>query len=105
MQTAPAPVAITEFSKARELRHMMPEDRRERSYWMAWGIFALNVVLYVVTFVFMFWPDQPFLNLACVVLNGVFTGLLFLVGHDACHGSFTPSAVLNRVLARIAFLP
>ena len=43
MQTAPAPVAITEFSKARELRHMMPEDRRERSYWMAWGIFALNV--------------------------------------------------------------
>lgn len=30
---------------------------------------------------------------------------LFLIGHDACHGSFFGSARLNAVCGRIAFLP
>lgn len=30
---------------------------------------------------------------------------LFIVGHDACHGSFTASRPLNRLLGKIAFLP
>jgi len=30
---------------------------------------------------------------------------LFIIGHDACHGSLTDHAVLNKVLGRIAFLP
>jgi omega-6 fatty acid desaturase (delta-12 desaturase) len=30
---------------------------------------------------------------------------LFMIGHDACHGSFFPSAKLNAVFGRIAFLP
>jgi omega-6 fatty acid desaturase (delta-12 desaturase) len=39
------------------------------------------------------------------VLAGFFTGTLFIVGHDACHGSLTAYPWLNRVLGRIAFLP
>ena len=30
---------------------------------------------------------------------------LFIIGHDACHGSLTDHARLNKVLGRIAFLP
>lgn len=30
---------------------------------------------------------------------------LFMIGHDACHGSFFASAKLNAVVGRIAFLP
>ncbi|MBM4217988.1 MAG: fatty acid desaturase, partial [Gammaproteobacteria bacterium] len=30
---------------------------------------------------------------------------LFLIGHDACHGSFFKSKWLNQVVGRIAFLP
>ncbi len=30
---------------------------------------------------------------------------LFIIGHDACHGSLTDHAALNKVLGRIAFLP
>jgi len=30
---------------------------------------------------------------------------LFLVGHDACHGSFFAAKTLNHVFGRIAFLP
>ncbi len=30
---------------------------------------------------------------------------LFIIGHDACHGSLTDHAALNKLLGRIAFLP
>lgn len=39
------------------------------------------------------------------VLNGFAIAGLFVVGHDACHGSLTPSERLNRLLGRIALLP
>jgi omega-6 fatty acid desaturase (delta-12 desaturase) len=31
--------------------------------------------------------------------------MLFIVGHDACHGSFTASRTLNAWIGRVAFLP
>ena len=46
------------------------------------------------------WPGWCF-GLA----EGVAIAMLFIVGHDACHGSFTPSRTLNGVLGRLAFLP
>ena len=36
---------------------------------------------------------------------GIATAMLFVVGHDACHGSFTASRALNRWIGSIAFLP
>jgi len=30
---------------------------------------------------------------------------LFVIGHDACHGSYTPNKTLNQWIGRIAFLP
>lgn len=36
---------------------------------------------------------------------GFWIGRLFILGHDACHQSFTPHRELNKVLGRIAFLP
>jgi omega-6 fatty acid desaturase (delta-12 desaturase) len=43
------------------------------------------------------------------VFAGAVTGLmisrLFILGHDACHQSFTPHRALNRWLGRILFLP
>jgi len=33
------------------------------------------------------------------------TTRLFMIGHDACHGSFFSSAKLNAIVGRIAFLP
>jgi omega-6 fatty acid desaturase (delta-12 desaturase) len=38
-------------------------------------------------------------------LAGIATAMLFVVGHDACHGSLTASPVLNRWLGVLAFLP
>lgn len=90
---------------ARELRRDLPAGRRERSYAVGILVFLLSASIYAVTFVLTFWPTWPLLNLASALANGGVIGLLFIIGHDACHGSFTPSAVLNRLLARLAFLP
>lgn len=38
-------------------------------------------------------------------LAGFWIGRLFILGHDACHQSFTPHRELNKLLGRIAFLP
>ena len=37
--------------------------------------------------------------------GGFLIGRLFILGHDACHQSFTPHRRLNRWLGRLAFLP
>ena len=38
-------------------------------------------------------------------LCGAVIGVLFIIGHDACHGNLTPSHWLNHIIGRLAFLP
>ena len=42
--------------------------------------------------------------LALIPLSGLLTVMLFVIGHDACHQSFTSSRLLNECIGRIAFL-
>ena len=44
-------------------------------------------------------------RLLCGALAGLAIGMLFVVGHDACHGSYTKHGWLNKIIGRIAFLP
>lgn len=44
-------------------------------------------------------------KLLCGVAAGFWIGRLFIIGHDACHQSYTPHRGLNRWLGRLAFLP
>jgi omega-6 fatty acid desaturase (delta-12 desaturase) len=46
------------------------------------------------------WPRLVFLGLAAFAV-----GMLFIVGHDACHLSLVRSARLNRIIGRLAFAP
>jgi omega-6 fatty acid desaturase (delta-12 desaturase) len=48
-------------------------------------------------------PDLP-VRVLCGLFAGIFSGNLFMMGHDACHGSFTASPRLNELFGRIAFL-
>jgi len=43
--------------------------------------------------------------LVCGLLAGIVIGRLFIIGHDACHQSYTPHRRLNKLLGRIAMLP
>lgn len=82
----------------------MPGDRRRSRYAPGISIFLLCTALYAVSLWGVF-ATGAWTSFGCAILNGVAIGMLFIVGHDACHGSLTPSRKLNRVLGRLAFLP
>eukprot|EP01034_Spumella_vulgaris_P007336 gene7336-9348_t len=63
-----------------------------------WAIFAS---LMVATVLLSAW----WAKLLCGLAAGFMIGRLFIIGHDACHQSYTPHRGLNRVLGRIAMLP
>ena len=42
---------------------------------------------------------------AMTVPIGMAIGMLFIIGHDACHNAFTASTRLNRLIGRLSFLP
>ncbi|MEY2684591.1 MAG: hypothetical protein RJA09_1735 [Pseudomonadota bacterium] len=44
-------------------------------------------------------------KLLCGAAAGFMIGRLFIIGHDACHQSYTPHRGLNRLLGRIAMVP
>ncbi len=63
-----------------------------------WAIFA---ALIVGTIAFEAW----WAKLLCGLAAGFTIGRLFIIGHDACHQSYTPHRGLNKLLGRIAMIP
>ncbi len=51
------------------------------------------------------WLPSPWLKLLAGLASGLVIGQLFVIGHDACHGSFSKNRRLNRVIGTLAFLP
>jgi omega-6 fatty acid desaturase (delta-12 desaturase) len=45
------------------------------------------------------------LRILCSIAAGATIASLFVIGHDAAHGAFTPSRALNGTIGRLAFLP
>jgi omega-6 fatty acid desaturase (delta-12 desaturase) len=45
------------------------------------------------------------MSVALSVPCGMAIGMLFIIGHDACHNAFTASTRLNQVIGRLAMLP
>lgn len=77
----------------------------QRSLGSAMAHLAVRLVLYAAAFIGTLTLSSPALRLLMALAAGVFSGSLFMIGHDACHGSYTSRHVLNQVLGRIAFLP
>lgn len=69
---------------------------------------TLLVVDYVILFALLgaaMSLSNGWLRLVAGLVAGFWIGRLFILGHDACHQSFTSNRKLNKVLGRIAFLP
>lgn len=49
--------------------------------------------------------SHPAIQVLMALLAGFMIARLFILGHDACHQSFTPHRKLNRWLGRLLFLP
>jgi acyl-lipid omega-6 desaturase (Delta-12 desaturase) len=80
-------------------------SRDHRSLGKAMRVFAVHFALYLGSIAGAVAPPPIFLNVLFSFANGVFIALLFIIGHDAAHGSFVPVRSLNRWIARIAFIP
>ena len=78
---------------------------RAKSIRLALAIFAVDLVLYGAATWFAITSSNPAVGWICGTLAGVSTAMLFVAGHDACHGSFTPGRRLNAWVGRVAFLP
>ena len=48
--------------------------------------------------------ESVILKIVLGLVAGFWIGRLFILGHDACHQSYTPHRELNKWLGRIAFL-
>ncbi|WP_228124507.1 fatty acid desaturase [Glaciimonas soli] len=77
----------------------------QRSSAHALTLVLLDLILFLLAIGATIW----FRNIAAKLLFGVVAGFvigrLFILGHDACHQSFTPNRRLNRWIGRLVFLP
>ncbi len=71
----------------------------------ALALLAFDSALYWVTWWALLSVEQPLLRLALGIPCGLIAGRLFILGHDACHGSAFRLGWLNQLIGRIAFLP
>jgi omega-6 fatty acid desaturase (delta-12 desaturase) len=67
--------------------------------------FVITAVVYWASFMSIAVVPSWWLRFLVAAVNGLAVGMLFIVGHDACHGSLTPHSAVNKWLGRLSFLP
>ena len=68
-------------------------------------LLAIDASLWLACIASTVFLESIFLKILFGAFAGFITGRIFILGHDACHQSFTPNRELNKILGRIAFLP
>jgi omega-6 fatty acid desaturase (delta-12 desaturase) len=99
-----APRFIRKMTETSELRRKL-RPLRAKSTTLALAIFSADACLYAAATWFAFTSAAVLPAIAWGLVAMLATGMLFVVGHDACHGSFTASPRLNGWIGRAAFLP
>jgi omega-6 fatty acid desaturase (delta-12 desaturase) len=97
--------SISTVVPVKAVRDALPATSRERSLKLGLAYFSVSLVVYAVSFVAIALVPHWWQRVVVAIANGLAVGILFIVGHDACHGSLTPNSTLNGWLGRIAFLP
>ena len=68
-------------------------------------IFSTEFVIYTLSIAGIIFLEYLPLRVLCAVVAGLKISTLFVIAHDAAHASFTKNRMLNKILARLAFLP
>jgi omega-6 fatty acid desaturase (delta-12 desaturase) len=103
LETASPQFEVAEFAQARRIARASGSDPRSLSRGL--GLFTAHAVFYFATLLGAAANFGLPVNIMFGVANGVFIALLFIIGHDGCHGSFVPQRSWNAWLARVAFVP
>lgn len=84
---------------------VIPQRCYRRSTVRGLGLVARDVAIYGVAVAGLLATDRWYLLLPLWVLAGVAVSGLFVLGHDAAHGSLFDSSRLNAVVGRATMLP
>ena len=99
------PIPISEAMPHRKVLRSWLQELIERSTPRALLLIVVDYLIYFALMAGAIAAPHWTLRLLSGLLCGFWIGRLFILGHDACHHSYTPSRALNRVLGRLAFLP
>jgi omega-6 fatty acid desaturase (delta-12 desaturase) len=77
----------------------------DRNTALAIALVVFDFFIYAIAISATVWLDHFLAKLLAGAATGFIIGRLFILGHDACHQSFTPHRRLNTFLARLVFLP
>lgn len=82
---------------------LQPVSARNTPYALA--LVLLDYTLFIAAIAGTVLAEGLWFKLIPAIVAGFLIGRLFILGHDACHQSFTPHRGLNRWLGRLVFLP
>jgi acyl-lipid omega-6 desaturase (Delta-12 desaturase) len=74
----------------------------ETTYYRPLLFVTATILLYFGSFSLLLLTQSIWLKLLFSLVYSLAAGKLFVVGHDACHNSFTPSFVLNRAIGTLS---
>jgi omega-6 fatty acid desaturase (delta-12 desaturase) len=87
-----------------QVRNRIAEHQRQRTLLLGLSSFLIIGIAWLASLagiIFAPWWAKGLL----AALNAIFIGVLFIIGHDACHGTLLPHRWLNRLSGRLCLLP
>jgi omega-6 fatty acid desaturase (delta-12 desaturase) len=78
---------------------------RERDIWAPVIWFVLDWLVLGSAIASLLITESGWVKVFASLVAALWIARLFVIGHDACHGSYTPNKRLNQWIGRIAFLP
>ncbi len=104
VRVAAAEPALPALPHRKVLRDWLAPIATRNTPW-ALALVVFDIALFTATMAVTVLSRAPLVQALAAVLAGFVIGRLFILGHDACHQSFTPYRRLNRWLGRLVFLP
>lgn len=68
-------------------------------------IFLVDVLVYLSAIAGAILLENLAMRISCGIVAGLKIASIFVIAHDAAHASFVKNRVLNKIIARLAFLP
>jgi omega-6 fatty acid desaturase (delta-12 desaturase) len=99
--SAPAP----ESTSRRRFRTLLQPFAASRRIATPIIWFFLDWFVLIAAIATMLVVDSIWVRIFASLVAALWIARLFVIGHDACHGSYTPRKRLNAWIGRIAFLP
>lgn len=88
-----------------EVIEVIPDSCLERPVSRGMTLVVRDLIFYVAVMAALFFATQWWLVIPLWALAGLIVAALFVLGHDAAHGSLFESRRMNKLVGRVLFIP